>query len=80
MNQNRLLCDMDRFQTGTVKKISRKLALAARLSDFGLMEGSRITVLYKSPFGDPAAYRINNTAFALRNKDSALITVSIDKV
>ncbi|MCL1858235.1 MAG: ferrous iron transport protein A [Oscillospiraceae bacterium] len=46
-----------------------------RLSDLGIIEGTRIETLYKSPFGNPVAYFIRGTVFALRNETAEKITV-----
>lgn len=44
-----------------------------RLLDLGLVKGTKITPVFKSPSGDPTAYEIRKTLIALRKKDSKLI-------
>lgn len=44
-----------------------------RLLDLGLVRGTKITPVFKSPSGDPIAYEIRNTLIALRKEDSTLI-------
>lgn len=39
-----------------------------RMLDLGIIEGTAITPLYKSPFGNPTAYFIRGGIFALRNE------------
>ena len=46
---------------------------ARKLSDIGIIEGTEIEALYKSPFGNPAAYLIRGTVFALRNETAEKI-------
>ena len=46
-----------------------------RLSELGIIEGTLIESLYKSPFGNPTAYLIRGTVFALRNETAEKITV-----
>ncbi|MEC1718137.1 FeoA family protein [Schinkia azotoformans] len=46
-----------------------------RLLDLGFVKGAQIEVLQKSPLGDPAAYRVNNTTIALRKEESSQILV-----
>jgi len=48
-----------------------------RLADIGIIEGTLIEVLYKSPFGNPVAYFIRGTVFALRNETAEKIIVEI---
>lgn len=50
--------------------------LKNRMYDMGILNGSLITPLYKSPFGDPTAYLIKNTVIALREKDCDNIFVT----
>ena len=48
-----------------------------RLSDLGIIEGTKIEVLYQSPFGNPAAYLVRGTVFALRNETAGNIGVEM---
>jgi len=41
----------------------------------GIIEGTQIEALYRSPFGNPTAYLIRGTVFALRNETAEKITV-----
>jgi ferrous iron transport protein A len=49
------------IEDGTMKR---------RLLDLGFVPGCEITVLQKSPLGDPTAYRVCNTTIALRREES----------
>lgn len=53
-------------------------ALRRRLLDFGLIEGTKICCLRKSPVGNPVIYAIRGTRLALRTQDSCHITVETD--
>lgn len=46
-----------------------------RLLDLGLVKGTKITPVFKSPSGDPTAYEIRKTLIALRKEDSKLINL-----
>ena len=46
-----------------------------RLFDIGIIGGTQIEVLYKSPSGNPVAYLIRGTVFALRNDMAERIIV-----
>lgn len=51
-------------------------SLQQRLTDLGLIQGTRVTCLYRSPAGDPAAYLIRGAVIALRRQDASHIQVS----
>ena len=46
-----------------------------RLYDLGIIEETEIEVMYKSPFGNPTAYLIRGTVFALRDDTADMIVV-----
>lgn len=46
-----------------------------RLLDLGLVPGSRVEVIRRSPAGNPTAYLIKGTLIALRNEDARQILV-----
>ena len=46
-----------------------------RLLDIGVTDGTEIKAVFKSPFGNPTAYLIKGTVFALRNDISDKIIV-----
>ena len=45
-------------------------AYAHRLADLGLVPGTRVTCLARSPTGNPAAYLIRGSLIALRQNDA----------
>jgi len=47
-----------------------------RLFNLGIVEGTTIESLYKSPSGNPAAYLIRGTVFALRNATAEKIKIN----
>lgn len=50
-----------------------------RLTDLGLIEGTRVKCLYKSPLRDPAAYEIRGAVVAIRRKDCREVLVTVDR-
>ena len=44
--------------------------MVRRLTDLGLIPGTRVTCLIRSPAGDPQAYLIRGALIALRNADA----------
>ncbi len=50
-------------------------AMRRRLLELGLVEGTKVECLGRSPLGDPSAYQIRGTVIALRRRDSAGVLV-----
>ena len=50
-------------------------SLYQRFIDIGIINGTKIECVLKSPFGDPKAYLIRGTIIAIRNCDAQGITV-----
>lgn len=50
-------------------------AMKRRLQDMGLIEGTRVECVQKSPAGDPIAYLIRGAVIALRLEDCADIVI-----
>ena len=48
-----------------------------RLLDLGLISGTKIKAILKSPVGDPVAYEVRGSTIAIRKEDSRLIDVAI---
>lgn len=48
-------------------------AMRRRLFDLGFVPSALVTVLQKSPLGDPIAIRVSNTTIALRKEESSNI-------
>ena len=42
----------------------------------GLVPGTIITPVFRSPLGEPTAYEFRNTVISIRQEDSCLIEVS----
>jgi len=49
--------------------------LRRRLLDLGLIHGTTVKAILKSPMGNPIAYEVRGTTIALRKEDSKFITV-----
>lgn len=58
-----------------VKQLLSQGTMRRRLLDLGLIEGTEIMCLQKSPAGDPVAYFIRGAVIALRSEDSCQILV-----
>ena len=62
-------------KTGTVQEILCDTHSKRRFLDLGIIKGTLITPLYRSPFSDPTAYEINNTIITIREDDAKFIKV-----
>lgn len=71
---------MDRMRIGGCGRIvSLELegAIRRRLLDFGLIEGTPVQCIRRSPTGSPVIYLARGTMLALRTCDSRGITVEV---
>ncbi len=59
-----------------VSELSATGSMRKRLMDIGLIEGTKVECLHKSPAGNPIAYLVRGAVIALRNEDSDHILVS----
>lgn len=76
MNETKAMDKMKRGDLATVKRLDIYGSMRRRLFDIGLIEGTKIECLQRSPLGDPCAYLIRGAVFALRSEDSRLIQVT----
>lgn len=71
------LCDMKVGDKAIVKKVQTNDNIKRRLLDIGLIEGTKIECLLKSPLNDPTAYLIRGAIIAIRKDDCKDIEVDI---
>ena len=58
-----------------VKKISNYSNLKQRLTDIGIIEGTKIECVIESPSKNPKAFMIKGAVIAIRNEDAKFIEV-----
>ena len=63
------MSELEPGMTGEVLSLRHSGSMMQRLMDLGLVEGSRVTCLGKSLWGDPGAYEICGAVIALRRVD-----------
>lgn len=51
--------------------------LRRRILDLGMVPGTPVQCIRKSPSGDPIAYLVRDTLIALRSEDASQITVNL---
>lgn len=66
---------LEEGECARVKMLCMGGAIRRRLQDIGLIAGTTVRCLQKSPSGDPAAYCIRGAVIALRNCDAKGIQV-----
>lgn len=74
-NAEKSLSCLDEGCWGCVRRLDTKGNMRRRLQDIGLIEGTRVKCLQKSPSGDPVAYLIRGAVIALRNDTSSEIVL-----
>lgn len=62
-------------QTVYIQEIQCKENVKRRLLDLGLIQGTKIKPVFKSPLGDPIAYEIRGTLISIRNEEANRIIV-----
>lgn len=63
--------------SGKVVTLNCNGSIRRRLLDLGIVKGTIITPVLKSPSGDPTAFLIRGSTIALRKEDAELIEVII---
>lgn len=58
-----------------VNKILKNANLYQRFCDIGIISGTKMECVLKSPFGDPKAYLVRGTVIAIRSEDAKMIDV-----
>ena len=58
-----------------VKVLTSDGTIRRRMLDLGLISGTEVEALQKSPSGDPVAYYIRGAVIALRSEESSKILV-----
>ncbi len=69
------LADLTVGSIGQVVSVELSGLLRRRILDLGLVPGTPVQCIRKSPAGNPVAYLIRGTLIALRSDDARLIKV-----
>ena len=64
-------------QRGTVSQLLSDTSMRRRLQDIGLIKGTKVECIQKSPSGDPIAFLIRGAVIALRTEDSSSVLMSL---
>ena len=70
------LANLQVGERARVASLLSRGSMRRRLQDIGLIEGTEVECVQKSPAGDPVAYRIRGALIALRSEYSSNILVA----
>ena len=62
-------------ESAMVTSLSDRCAIKRRFRDIGLVEGTEVKCVKKSPFGDPVAFLIRGAVIAIRAEDAKSVLV-----
>ena len=77
MNTLSILTNLKVGQLATVNKLNTSGDVRRRLQDIGLIEGTPVECVLKSPGKYPIAYQIRGAIIALRSEDSNTVVVNL---
>lgn len=75
MTGEKSLRELLKGEKGIVTGLTSEKAMKMRLRDIGLVEGTEVECLGKSPLGDPAAFLIRGAVIALRSEDACHVKI-----
>lgn len=78
MNKTTVLTNLKEGQTASVLDLLSTGSMRRRLQDIGLIAGTKVECVQKSPAGDPIAYLIRGAVIALRAEDSTKVVIQWD--
>lgn len=62
-------------ESAYVTEVEAEPAMGRRLTDLGLVPGTRVKCVLRSPAGDPCAYLIRGAIIALRRTDAERVAL-----
>lgn len=71
----KLLTQMKPGENAVVKKLTTQGIIRRRLQDLGIIPGTKLECIQKSPLGDPVAYMVRGAVIALRHEDAKTVLI-----
>ncbi|MGN0801365.1 MAG: ferrous iron transport protein A [Candidatus Faecivicinus sp.] len=62
-------------QHGVIRRMLNTGSMRRRLLDIGMIEGTKIECVGRSPAGDPMAYLIRGAVIAIRGEDGSGVVI-----
>ncbi len=75
MNMTRNLNNIEPGETAVIRGLTAHGSMRRRLLDIGLIDGTRVECVGRSPSGDPSAYLIRGAVIAIRSEDCSDIII-----
>ena len=75
MKKNTTLNEVKLNEEVKIKKIDCTGNVKRRILDLGMIEGTKIKPVLKSPLGDPTAYEVRGSLISLREEESRNIEI-----
>jgi len=75
MKKYNTLNEVSLNQEVIIKKIDCIGNIKRRILDLGMIEGTKIKPVLKSPLGDPTAYEVRGSLISLREEESSNIEI-----
>ncbi len=75
MDAMETLADLAVGQRGRVATVGAEREMRRRLLDLGLIPGTLVECVARSPAGDPTAYQIRGAVVALRRSDAVSVAL-----
>lgn len=75
MSETESLSDMKTGEKAVIKRLLSKEDIRRRLLDIGMIEGTTVECIGKSPCKDPCAYLVRGAVIAIRVKDGRDILI-----
>lgn len=60
-----------------IKKVNVSEEIKRRILDLGMIEGTKIKPVLKSPSGDPTAYEVRGSVISIREEEASQIEISL---
>ncbi|MBR6529777.1 MAG: ferrous iron transport protein A [Firmicutes bacterium] len=68
---------LNELKVGEEAVVKELIASNRRLWDIGLVPGTRVKCVLKSPLGDPVAYKIRGAIIAIRKEEALRVGVEV---
>jgi len=70
------LYDLNINTSAIITSLNNSSVVCDRLSELGLLPGTKVRLVNKTPFGGPVQIKLNHSYLAVRKEDAILINVS----
>ena len=74
------LADLELGESAAVREVNTRDAIGRRLLDLGLLPGTAVRAIRRSPLGDPTVYEFRGYRLCLRRVDAARVRVGSEPV